>query len=240
VHRGATTAPVRLAQGVATEPPASPFRAFRIATGVLLGRAGDLLFVEKPAGIPCFPPHGDPTGDCLLARLRRADLLGVGAFPPGFEGGLAHRLDTLTSGFLVVATTPAALAAVRAEWPTLRKFYRFRSSAPVKFHERVITAPIANHARHADRVVVQRWPRERHRGRWLEAWTGLRRLPSPWWEAEIRTGVRHQVRAHAAFAGLPLDGDGLYGGSPGVPALVHTAILGPRWSFQLPEATSGP
>lgn len=205
---------------------------------MLLGETADLRFVAKPAGVPCFPPHASPDGDSLLARLRAAGLAGEGEFPAGFEGGIAHRLDTLTSGFVVVAKAPPALELVRSEWGALRKFYRFRSGGVVDFAEREVVAPIANHARRADRVVVQRWPRERHRGRWLEAWTRLRRLSPPWWEAEIRTGVRHQVRAHAAFAGLPLDGDTLYGGAEGKPVLVHVAIVGPRWSFRLPEATT--
>ncbi len=205
---------------------------------MLLGETADLRFVAKPAGVPCFPPHGNPDGDSLFSRLHREGLLGEGVFPPGFEGGIAHRLDTLTTGFVVVAKTPGGLAEVREEWPTLRKFYRFQSNSPVAFDERELTEPIANHARRADRVVVQRWPRERHRGHWLEAFTRLRRLDAPWWEAEIRTGVRHQVRAHAAFAGLPLDGDELYGGAPGVPVLVHVAIVGIRWCFRLPEATT--
>ena len=204
---------------------------------MLLGDTADLRFVAKPPGLPCFPPHGNPDGDSLLARLHAAGLAGEGEFSSGFEGGIAHRLDTLTSGFVVVARTPEALAVVRAEWPQLRKFYRFASSGVVDFDQREITAPIANHARRADRVVVQRWARERHRGRWLDAWTRLRREAPGWWEAEIRTGVRHQVRAHAAFAGLPLDGDHLYGGAPGAPVLVHSAIVGPRWCFRLPEAT---
>lgn len=203
---------------------------------VLLGETPTLRFFDKPAGLPCFPPHAEPDGDCLLARVAAAFPEARAAFPLGFEGGLAHRLDTLTSGIVVVARSPEALAQVREEWGRLRKLYHFVSSAPVAFDERVVTAPIANHARRADRVVVQRWPQERHRGKWLPAWTRLRRRAGPAWEAEIRTGVRHQVRAHAAFAGVPLDGDPLYGGAPGTPALRHVAVLGERWSFTLPEA----
>ncbi len=207
---------------------------------MLLGETADLRFVAKPAGLPVFPPHADPSGDCVLARLLAAFPDQDAAFPEGFAGGIAHRLDTLTSGFVVVAKTPMALTAVRAEWPSLRKFYRFRSTAAVDFRERTLTTPIAHHARRSDRVIVQRWPKERHRGDWLPAWTHLRALGDGWWEAEIRTGVRHQVRAHAAFAGVPLDGDPIYSAVPGSPVLVHVAVLGPQWSFRLPDPPGGP
>ena len=32
------------------------------------------------------------------------------------------------------------------------------------------------------------------------------------WQAKMRTGVMHQIRLHAAFAGIALDGDKRYGG----------------------------
>lgn len=201
---------------------------------MLLGETAELRFVDKPAGLPVFPPHADPDGDCVLARLLAACPDQAGDFPRGFEGGIAHRLDTLTGGFVVAARTPAALARLRGDWTTLRKVYELRSGGLVPFDETVVTAPIANHARRADRVVVQRWARERHRGKWLEASTRLRRLFGGLWQAEIHTGVRHQVRAHAAFAGLPLDGDALYGGATGTPHLRHVAIHGAAWSFELP------
>ena len=42
----------------------------------------------------------------------------------------------------------------------------------------------------------------------------------------IITGVMHQIRVHAALAGLPLLGDRLYGGAPlpGAPAGVDFAL----------------
>ena len=76
-----------------------------------------------------------------------------------------------------------------------------------------------------------------HRGRWLPASTALRRVGAGGglglWEAVITTGVMHQIRVHAAFVGLALAGDRLYGGGApldaavvpglpdGVPFLLH-------------------
>ena len=205
---------------------------------MLLGETSTLRFVAKPAGLPVFPPHASPAGDCVLTRLLLACPIQAQSFPPGFEGGIAHRLDTFTSGFVVVAKNPAALAAVRAEWSSLAKFYRFRSVGTANCDEQVITAPIAHHPRKKDRVVVG--PSGRHRGEWRPAWTRLRRVGDGWWEAEIHTGALHQVRAHAAYAGLPLDGDSLYGGAPGEPTLVHVGIVGKHWSFWLADPPGPP
>jgi 23S rRNA-/tRNA-specific pseudouridylate synthase len=206
----------------------------------LLGEAPGLRIVEKPAGLPVFPPHADPGGDCVLARLRAAGLAAhPGPWPAGFEGGIAHRLDGPTSGLLLVAADPDALAALRQRFASgaLRKRYRFLSRRDVPWDAHHTEAPIAHDPRHKGRMVVERGAATPHRGRWLPARTDFRRVGVglhglPLWEAEMRTGVMHQVRVHAASLGLALAGDRRYGGGP-LPAgfeaefaLHHCAVLG--------------
>ncbi|MBN1242526.1 MAG: RNA pseudouridine synthase [Spirochaetales bacterium] len=43
--------------------------------------------------------------------------------------------------------------------------------------------------------------------------------------ASLRRGFRHQIRAHFAWMGLPLDGDGLYGGRDDTRLRLHAALL---------------
>lgn len=200
----------------------------------LLGEDAARLYVWKPPGLPVFPPHADPGGDCVLARLLATRSDRSAEWPEGFAGGIAHRLDNATSGLLLVARTPADLPPLRALFREgrLRKLYRFRATVPPA-PPRVIEVPLAHHPRRKDRMVAQRGPRTAHRGRWYPAWTALRHLEGVWWEAEIRTGVMHQVRVHAAFAGVALDGDPIYG----VPeraqlpyALHHSRVVAPGWS----------
>jgi 23S rRNA-/tRNA-specific pseudouridylate synthase len=206
---------------------------------LLLGADAARLYVWKPAGLPVFPPHADPAGDCVLARvLARWPGRAIG-WPPGFEGGIAHRLDTATSGLLVLARAPEDLAPLRAAFAerSLRKHYVFRSagSAPAQ----VVEIPLAHHPRRADRMVAARpTGRTSHRGRWYDAWTRFAPLTPGWWAAEMRTGVMHQIRVHAASIGLPLDGDVLYGGAPGAFVLHHVRMEGPGWAS--PEAPLPP
>lgn len=169
----------------------------------------------KPAGLPVFPRHGDPASDCVLSRVLldepwRADV----PWPDGFAGGIAHRLDTSTSGALWIADGPDELQALRDAFASgsLRKVYRFRAARDVPWDTHRIERPLGHSRTHRGRMVVQRGASTPHRGRWYPARTAFRRLDGPLWEAVIDTGVMHQIRVHAAFVGLPLAGDRTYGG----------------------------
>ena len=199
--------------------------------------------VCKPAGLPVFPPHADPGGDCVLARLLAEDPRRARpAWPEGFPGGVAHRLDTSTSGALLVADDPAELAAIRAAFAsgTLRKTYLLLAGRDVPWDEHACDAPIAHDRRRKDRMIVMRGRQTPHRGRWYPASTRFRRVRDRLFEATMSTGVMHQIRAHAAYLGMPLLGDRLYGGGPtpvGAPAgvtffLHHVGIEG--WTDPVP------
>ncbi|MBK9366995.1 MAG: hypothetical protein IPN01_11845 [Deltaproteobacteria bacterium] len=85
----------------------------------LLAETEELRWLYKPPGLPVFPPHGDPEGPSLYAALPQLVAEPLPSFPQGFEGGLAHRLDTSTSGLVLAARTPEALA--RLPGPVLRR-----------------------------------------------------------------------------------------------------------------------
>lgn len=194
--------------------------------------------VSKPAGLPVFPPHAAPGGDSVLARLlAEAPDRSAQAWPAGFEGGIAHRLDTSTSGALLVADDPEELAFLRAAFAegALTKTYVLRAARDVTWSQHTCTTPLAHDARHKARMIAQRGAATPHRGRWYPAHTRFRRLADALWEVQITTGVMHQIRVHAAFVGLPIAGDTRYGGGPtpaDAPAgatflLHHVGLVGP-------------
>ncbi|MEQ1568292.1 MAG: pseudouridine synthase, partial [Myxococcota bacterium] len=172
----------------------------------------------KPSGVPVFPPHGDPAGDCVLARLLAQEPARAAiAWPEGFEGGLVHRLDTETSGAVALARDLDDLVFLRELFRgrQLVKTYRLVVRRSPTWDTHRCDRPIAHDPRRAGRMVVQRGERTPHRGKWLPAETSFTRLEDTLFEARMSTGVMHQIRVHAAFLGIPLAGDARYGGGAG-------------------------
>jgi len=201
----------------------------------LLGESERWQAWNKPAGIPVFPPHADPEGDCLLARTG----LSSEGWDERFAGGIVHRLDTPTSGQVLSARSPSDLEWLRALFSErrLQKVYRFVSEGEVPWDEHEVAVPIAHHKRKRAAMICQRGANTPHRGKWYDAYTRFRRVGfahqgQTVWEATITTGVMHQIRVHAAFVGIPLRGDKRYGGGQPIDAntpflLHHLGMTGP-------------
>lgn len=188
----------------------------------------DWIHLDKPAGLPTLTPNAEPDGDSLLRRLlQEHPAQDEVTWPPGFDGGILHRLDTGTSGLVIAATHLMAFERGRAAFAShaLRKHYCFLTDRDVPWSEHVVTHDLSHDRRRKSRMVWMRGQNTPHRGKWLAAHTELRRLgrrgPLGLWEAVITTGVMHQIRVHAAAVGLPLAGDRLYGGTDGPRFYLH-------------------
>ncbi len=195
----------------------------------------DYLYVAKPAGIPVFAPHADPSGESLLGRLLSEGAISQfvsdeRSWPQGFEGGMLHRLDTWTSGLVVAARTQTGFKRGRAMFGSqdLEKTYVFLTDRQVSWDQHQVDHDLAHDPKRKSRMVWRRGRNTPHRGKWYPATTWFRRMGRRGslhlWEAVMQTGVMHQIRLHAAAAGLPLLGDRLYGG---------TALVGDEQRFFL-------
>jgi len=173
--------------------------------------------LDKPAGLPVDAPRRG--GDSIASRL---DELKCGFKRPPTP---MHRLDTDTSGCLLLARTPKARSQLQQAFEARRveKYYLAVIGNDIAGAEGVIDAPLA---KRSSAEAGWRMVADEHG---LEAVTRWRRVAvrdaSTLVEFRPVTGRTHQIRVHAREAfGTGIVGDRVYG-IPGGPMLLHASRL---------------
>ena len=190
---------------------------------------GDLIVVNKPAGMVVHPAPGTPSGTLVNALMAHCgeSLSGVGGIA---RPGIVHRIDKETSGLLVAAKSDRAHQGLAAQFEkhSIERHYhalvhgvpdaadpRLRGVKGVSFEPGnilKITTGLARHKHDRQRQAVL-FDGGRHaitRARIAESFgtPPVLALMECW----LETSRTHQIRVHMAHAGHGLVGDPTYGG----------------------------
>ncbi|MGO8998096.1 MAG: RluA family pseudouridine synthase [Polyangiaceae bacterium] len=194
-----------------------------------------VVVVDKPAGQPTAPLRPGETGTLANALLARyPELAGIGYSPR--EPGLLHRLDTDTSGLVVVARSAAAFEKLKSALKEGRitKHYLLVCEGEGLADDGTIAFPIASHPKDQRRVLACIHPRDVMRNAPRPASTAFRVRERggkyALVEVEVSRALRHQIRSHFAAIDHPLVGDALYGG-PAVEGLARHALHASRVAY---------
>lgn len=170
---------------------------------------GDVVVVDKPAGMVVHPAAGHDSGTLVNALLHHVtDLSGIGGER---RPGIVHRLDRGTSGLMVVAKHDAAHEELARQ---------FRDRDVEKEYIALVWG-LVQAGRRID-LPIGRDPSDRKRmsaraRRSREAVTRIVRadriVPGlTLTRVAIHTGRTHQIRVHLSAIGHPIVGDSVYGG----------------------------
>ncbi len=173
--------------------------------------------VDKPAGVATHPLRPDEKGTLANGLVVRfPETKGVGYRKR--EPGVLHRLDTDTSGLVIVARTAEAFEALRAAMREAKVTKRYLALVEGRIvADGSVELPLVPHRKDPKRVeVVTEHVRLRAGTKTHPAVTRYRPARAlgdyTLVEVELESAFRHQVRAHLAAIGHPLVGDKLYRG----------------------------
>ena len=171
---------------------------------------GDILVINKPAGLVVHPGAGNPEGTLLNALLGHAPKLA--ALP---RAGIVHRLDKDTSGLLVVAKTERARQHLiqQLQAHTVEREYLTIVSG-VLIAGGTIEAPIGRHRTQRTRMTVSS-----HGKPAVSHYRVVKKYRTHTLvQVQLESGRTHQIRVHMAHLHYPVVGDPVYGGRLKIPA----------------------
>jgi 23S rRNA pseudouridine1911/1915/1917 synthase len=188
----------------------------------IISESEDFIVLHKPPNVHCHP-HAYQDRDTLLNFLvtqKKWDCLEVNC--DHYDRGLLYRLDFETSGVIILAKNQKFFHLMRESFNTSmkRKFYwaivegdfnqegtwvhYFRPSGQKGSKQKVTNTPLEGAT--VGRLTVKKVFSKEGKSLLL---------------VNLKTGLRHQIRAQLSHLGFPILGDELYGGHPNRRIFLH-------------------
>jgi 23S rRNA pseudouridine1911/1915/1917 synthase len=195
----------------------------------------DCVVVEKPVGILTHS-KGDFNPEATVASWLAEHLVKAGqkplwllerdvesGSPNNPRAGIVHRLDRATSGVMICAKTPAALAH-------LQKQFSQRKT------KKIYTAIISGHLKHQHAIIDMPIERNPKKPKTFHVSAGGKPSVTEYQvtmssnkydlvELKPATGRTHQLRVHLHHQGHPIVGDTFYGGPEAPRLFLHAHSL---------------
>ena len=171
------------------------------------------LLLDKRAGLICHPDEGEKVH--TLLTYAQAYLYQKGAWNPrsDFAPALCNRIDRFTSGVVILAKTPEALAAMNGKiraHDEVQKYYLCIVHGAVKADEGTLRHYLLKRPEQKKTTVLRRQePGAKEAVTYYRVIDRQRGLTLC--ECLLGTGRTHQIRAQFAAVGHPLLGDNQYG-----------------------------
>ena len=183
---------------------------------------GDVIAVNKPAGLVVHPAPGHPDGTLVNALLFHCggSLSGVGG---ALRPGIVHRIDRDTSGLIIAAKNDAAHQSLSAQLQdhTLSRTYEAVVVGGLREDSGTVDAPIGRHQTDRKKMAVT----DRGGKPAVTHWEVLERFQGyTYVRCRLETGRTHQIRVHMAHIGHPVYGDTVYGNKKPVPGLTGQCL----------------
>ena len=198
------------------EPPDVPLDIVHVDEAILV--------LDKPSGLLAVPGKTEDLADCLEARAN--------AVFPGVRP--VHRLDKDTSGLIVFARTPEALAHIGLQ---------FERRQTTKTYQALVWGQPSEDAGLVDQPLRADWPNRPKQHICVEGgrpaqteWRVLDRTDPARVEMRPLTGRSHQLRVHMAFLGHPILGDNLYAPAAALNAAARLCLHACTLSFAHPSS----